>query len=539
MLQALARCWRVDPASEAEPMVGQLVEAMHTSSTCQQILATCSPQAHKALALLLENPAGLPSHRLTVNYGHIRKLGPAGMLREAPWAKPESVLEELFYKGLIYRAYGNVSGGYGEVLWVPEELAANLVQTDTNAPLEREEPGPIPDVVRSNERVVSEDILALLVQAKVGKFKELHLNLLNNPALKNRLVGGTEPGYLSFIERLVGRSRLLTEAEGYLQPSARARSWMRAEYPRQLAALYIAWRDNPMRDELVSLGLNIEGGKQPQLNKARKNLCAFLGKCLPGKWYSLDAFIANLQSDRPDYMRTDGDYDAWSVTTNGGEQTLRGYTSWAALEGAFARYLVSKPLYWLGIVSLGSPPGDADSVIFTLNQTGSEILHNRWKPGQLAAAIYAAVDDNFLVTIQVQDTLYERFQLERFSTWQSQSEVAQYLISERSVWEGVNAGIAVEQMLRFLERICAGKVSAVVKRALHAWGGHFGRASLQKAVILQVADAEVMVQILHNTELRRLLGAEISPTQRLVPLANLAVLIERLKQVGIWPTLKL
>ncbi|MHB9034684.1 MAG: helicase-associated domain-containing protein [Anaerolineae bacterium] len=462
-----------------------------------------------------------------------------------PWRDPQSPLEELYYKGLIYRAYGNIEDYYGEVLWVPGELRDALLLAFA--------PGNQPDAFHGASNVIShprdnilvEDLMALLVRTKVGKYRSLkHPGAgIKLPweylGIEGRLLGGNDPDYLGFIEELTNSARLVTENEGFLRPSARARTWLKAGYARQKMILYSAWLADANLNIVETCGIHLMGKKALPIPDAKHNLGAVLATLQPDTWFEINPFIKHLQIIRPDYLRSDGDYDSWSVSVKNENQPVRGYASWERIEGALARYLILKPLYWLGIITLGATEDGAQPGLFCLNTDGLDLLNNQTLKPPAVPAPAAVADDSYTISIPIQNTIYERFQLERFSTWQGQTDTARYLLSERSVWEGVNAGITVQQIIRFLERICAGQVSPVMMRALHAWGGHFGRVTLQKAVIIQVVDAETMGVMLKQPDIRRLLGAEVSPTQRLVPTANLAVLIERLKLIGIWPTIKL
>lgn len=543
MLQALTRIWQATPANilDNEGTARALAEAMQSTDKVQRIVDELSYAARQALALLMNHPEGLPSYRLTINFGQIRKLGPARMDREQPWANPQSALEELFYKGILHRAYGTVTSTLGEILWVPAEILSVL--TPVTSETESTDAFQGPGTVLSHEHLICEDIMAIL-----SKLKKTPVQKMRGPDsplklpwdqldLHGRLMGGFNPERLQFLEHLLVRSRLVEVQNGMLQPGIRARNWLRSEETRRLIVLWNAWRDNHAAREIASLGVEIKGHKTLNLAEARQNLSALMAALPAGKWFALDEIIARLKIAHPDYLRTDGDFDAWEVVTGATDTPRRGYATWDLLEAKLAESLITQGLYWLGLVNLGE--AEAKRVYIQLTQAGSDVLNKTVPLVTEPSPVNAGIDDRFMVTIPVRDTLYDRFQLERFCTWQNQDELARYLLSEQSVWEGVNSGITIEQMMRFLERLAAGRFSPVVKRSMLAWGGHFGRVNLQKAVVIQVADEQVMAQLLSHANIRRLLGASISPTQRLVPAANIDLLIERLKQIGIWPSIKL
>ncbi len=115
----------------------------------------------------------------------------------------------------------------------------------------------------------------------------------------------------------------------------------------------------------------------------------------------------------------------------------------------------------------------------------------------------ATIDDDFGVRLPVAETLYERYQLERFAEWQAQDErTAAYRITADAVWLSQDAGIKIEQILAFLRRIGGENASPVVLRTLQAWGGRFGRVFVRPRLVLQTAAEATMQQLLHNAQIR-------------------------------------
>ena len=549
MLQALARIWQVDPrTTDSRELIERLIIAMQTPTLVSSVVQTLSPVAHQALLALERTPAGIPSHRLVVTYGQIRKLGPARIEREEPWRNPQSPLEEVYYNGMAYRAYGTIGSYYGEVLWIPQELANILASLVIAQPSDASEAIQAPLAIATDENAICEDIVAILVKLKKIKLvrdkrrTRQHALPWDELSLQARMQGALLSERLALLQELVWRLQLIAETDGSLKPSARARNWMRQSPERRLTALFIAWRDNPGWNELLHLAsVRIETHTPIGIIEARRTLCTALAAYPPGVWTRIDSFVSALKNTHPDFLRPDGDYDAWTVHDAHSNQQIIGFSAWESVEGVLARYLVLMPLYWLGIVNLGTTEGSEQVDLFELTQQGWIIINHSLK-GQAVPAqapLPASIGDDFIITLPVQGTLYERYQLERLAEWLSQDELARYIITEESIWESISSGISIEQVLRFLGYISDGKVSPVVIRALHAWGGRFGRVTMQAAVILQVADEKLMAQLVEEPNVRRLLGAEVSPTQRLVPAANVPILVQRLKALGIWPSLKL
>lgn len=549
MLQALARVWQVEPhTSDSRELIERLIVAMQTPALVSSVVHTLNPLAYQALLVLERTPEGIPGHRLVVSFGQIRKLGPVRIEREEPWRNPQSPLEELYYCGMVYRAYGTIGSYYGEVLWIPQELANTLAGLVSDHPHAISEAVQTPNSIATNVNAIGEDIVAILVRLKRIKIsrdkRQTRQRSLpwDELGLQSRMQGTLQPERLVLLQELVWRLQLITETDGSLVPGVRARNWMRQNSARRLSAIFIAWRDNPQWNELHHLtSVRIETHATIDIIEARRALCIDLAAYPAGVWTSIDSLIAAIKNTHPDFLRTDGDYDAWTVRDTISNQRIAGFAGWDSVEGALVRHLVLMPLYWLGIVNLGTSEGSEQVDLFELTQQGWDVINHT--PGGLSlpvqSSLPASIGDDFVVTLPVHETLYERYQLERLAEWLSQDSLARYKITEESIWESINSGISIDQVLRFFTRISEGKVSPIVVRTLHAWGGRFGRVILQTVVTLQVTDAALMTQLLEEPSLRHLLGDEVSPTQRLVPSANVPLLVQRMKALGIWPSLRL
>jgi hypothetical protein len=558
-------------------MAMQLAQAMLDDEALARTAQRLSVEARSALAEVLQAGGALPGHRLALKYGAIRRLGPARVEREQPWLHPAGALEELYYSGLIYRTYGQVGGYYGETLIIPQQLAERLQTLSVEAPrLEVAETQP-PPRVRRGDKALTEDLFATLVRLRQQRVEmptrpQQARDLPSRPmalALGPRLVVPDDAERLDLIWHLLWRLRLVRPTRGVLQVSPHARRWLRAADGPRARAMYLAWRDDVRWDELCRVPtLRCEDtGWQSNPVVARRNLEAVLARCPADVWLSLDSFVAMLKQHRPDYLRPDGDFDSWFIRDAETDRYLQGFASWDRVEGDLARHLLVRPLCWLGIIDVGLDEDDRPVAVMLTGSGRSILSAARAQPadgsdgaadavaehdesplpdeaGDMtpseAPGAKAVVDDDFGVTIPLRGTLYDRYQLERFSEWQEQdNERAVYRITAESVWKSQDAGIQIEQILSFLRRIGGEGASSVVLRTLQAWGGRFGRVFIRRQVVLQTADEQTMQQITQQAALRALLGEPLSPTTRLVDEAHVDEITRLLKTLGIWPHIRL
>jgi len=222
---------------------------------------------------------------------------------------------------------------------------------------------------------------------------------------------------------------------------------------------------------------------------------------------------------------------------------LTGYEAWDKIEGAAARHIIAFSLRWLGVVDIGRVREGAPGTAFQITERGWALLVEDETPssGKQPAppSPPAEIDADFTVIVPLENSLYERYQLERFAEWKTQDTQAVYRITAESIWRSQNAGIKIAQIMRFLKRISRDQVPAAVLRTLQAWGGRFGRAFIRKSLLLQTVDERTMKQISARPEIGPLLGEALSSTACMVDEGHVEELVERLKALGIWPHCKI
>jgi len=558
-LRAIADVFAVRLADDdARETVTRLAEAMLAPEALGRALAALSPEAKAALAEVARQGGAVPSHRLALTHGPIRRLGPARLEREQPWLNPENALEELYFRGLVYRAYGSLGEYFGEVFLIPQQLLERLPSPNSYAVPTQPTVAESPQEIQSDGSACVEDILGILVRLRRNRVRLADEEAGGPPSevirqsdLQARLLGEWEPERLAFLWRLLWRLGLVERKDDLVRPSLRAREWLRLTDAERQRRAFAAWRDDSVWDELEwvpSLQCEETPGRSVSIAVRKQLLDALKGWPTDG-WYTLESFVVELKQHHPDYLRPHGDLTNWYVRDRSTGEYLSGLGSWDKIEGALARHVLSRPLRWLGAVELGFDPAMQGPAVFRVTESGQHLLAARRAEGEpkpQRRAPLATVAEDLTVRISLLNSMHERYQLERFAEWRSQDIgpysppeewVATYCITDESVWQGQNSGIKIEQILRFLERISGGAVPAHVQRQLLAWGGRLGRASIRRTVLLQTTDADTMQQIAARPELAALLGESLTPTTCLVEESNVEALIEHLKAMGIWPRL--
>ena len=554
-LQAIAAAWQIPlPKADVHEMASTLAQAMLVSEALPELLPNLSIAAQQALAEIVAEGGLVPGHRLAARYGSIRRLGPAAIEREQPWLQPANPVEELYYRGLVYRTYGAIGDYTGEVFLVPEGLLERVAPLLADAPHLEIARIDAPAVIRADGRALIEDLFAFLVRIRhappAATWGRLPTAASSPDALglEKRLLGESTPERVALLRRLLLRLRLIQENRGLLYPSSRAREWLRFSDLHRIWSLYIAWVDDRRWNELAFLSsLNLQESRlltDSDAPRSRHALIEILGQCPLETWVSLDSLVQALRHLRPDYLRPGGDYDSWQVRDASTGEQLAGLGYWDRIEGVVARQIVLGPLRWLGIVDVGYDGSQGQAVAVRLTSQGHRLIVAREREPELAEIAVpeplATIDDDYLVHIAVVSSLYERYQLERFAEWQGQDDrTAHYQITAESLWSSHSAGVKIDQVLNFLKRISKEQVPPAVARSLQAWGGRFGRVLVHRALLLQTIDEETMHLLRSRPEIRALLGQQLSTTLCLVDEDKIEELTAKLKEIGIWPHVRI
>jgi len=522
MLRAIAEQRGIELTTNRQrEVVEQLAEELVQPESIADILEMLKPQEREALESLVSEGGRNKFHLFVRQYGEIRAFGPGSLERERPWENPVSAAEGLWYSGLIYRAFDEMEGQTSEFIFVPQDLLPLLPEAEKRPPAFVVEAVSTPSVVRQGDLALVQDTCAFLSYLQNEDVKPRRDGSLPRHDLEriteSFLDKGDDTERLAFIHHLCQRLGLVHTSQGFLKPNPpEAKRWLKAPRAAQLLALQEAWRDDPAWNELwriTSLRCEPTGWRNDPL-LARKKILEHLAGCPPEQWLSLSSFTKAIKESDPDFQRPDGDYTSWYIREVATGQYLMGFQHWDQVEGALIVHLVTRPLHWLGVTSLGyNAEGALSSFVTTQAVIASEskqsliraaeiassqtpllamtraeqlrsFLITPWGaaflglPGEVPAEAVPppmVVQPDFTILAPASGSLYDRFQLERVAAWQSSGEPYLYRITRNSLASGLRQGIKIEMVLAFLKRVSGGKVPRNVVSALRNWDKRRGQ----------------------------------------------------------------
>lgn len=481
MLRALAENLGValDTNRQTEA-ADRLAAALAEPSSVQIALARLSVEGRSALGRLLAAGGQMRAPQFNRQFGQVRPVGPGRLEREAAWRHPANPAEELFYVGLIYRAFCQDEQGPGEFVVIPDELRRLLPQPPAAPPFAVAAvlgPGKPP----VQEATLVRDLFLYLVYAQnhdVRPYVDGRLGRRDSSALVQRM---GQPGErrLALVHHLAGRLGFAARRGNLLRlEPAPVKGWLTAAPARQLAVLQAAWRDDPAWLDLCQVpGLvcDLRTGWLERTDPAatRKRLLSWLTHCPPEGWWSCASFVTAIKAADPDFQRPDGDYDSWYIRDAAGEAYLSGFESWDRVEGALIADLLAGPLRWLGAVHwIESDAGP----LCRMTAEGARWLGLAAGEIEVPRPAPITIGQDFLIDLPDPTSLYVRFQLERFADLE-QAEPCRYRLTAGALGRALARGVQVEQVLTFLKRAGQRPVPANVAGQLRQWARRGGGAS--------------------------------------------------------------
>jgi hypothetical protein len=520
----------------------QLAAALNDPAATAAALAVCSPAAQAAWRALFAAGGRMKAGVFArTSGGEIRAIGPGRLEREVIWREPENPAEELWYRGLIYRAFADFGDGPLEYFYIPEDLAApaEMAQSPAQPTAPTIASVPAPEAARKTQNALAVDVCAILSAAR-----ELPAQIDKTGRLRDddtqRFTAGLLPP-----EREAARLELaltLARVRGWLKPdrsrlvldAGSATAWLRLTHWEQMTALFKAWRDggDAWNDLRHVPALVTEGDWRNDPGLARRTVTQALRVLEPAAWYPISGLIAQIKAATPDFQRPDGDYTRWYVRDAASGGYLAGFESWGDVEGRLLRFLLTGPLFWLGAVALD---GAAAPSVFRLTSFGAAWLNGR-TPETFPRPARAAVGEDFTVTAPLTLPLIDRFRLLRFTEPQFDGyefgQPTRHRITRGSLARARAGGVKPDAIVDFLRHATGGKLSPRVASALARWGQQCGTVRISKGAVLRVEDASILATLRADPVIAPLLGELISAQAVLVREANLPRLLAIIQDTG-------
>jgi hypothetical protein len=548
MLRGIAELRGVALATNSRAeAAAQLTALLAEPSTTETILAGCSQAANAAWAALQNSGGQMKLSAFTRSFGEFRPIGPGRLEREAVWRQPQGPAEELWYRGLIFRAFTDLGDGLVEYVYIPDELRRPRAAVPAATDLHPSLPALTGTPSRTRQALNSLAVDACWLLAAL-RAAPVRLETHGRPAPRDdaRLREGLliqDATRLDFLlSLLLERGWLVTE-RGRLAPAPQnSLNWLKSTHWEQMTALFHTWRNSADRppatagwnDLRHTPGLQPEGGWRNDPLLARHAVLDALSLVDGRAWYAVADLAAWIKARDPDFQRPDGNYHNWYLRDTATGGYLSGFESWDSVEGRLVHFLITGPLFWLGAVALSfSESGRPDG--FRLSSAGLAWL-NDIVPAELPRPARLVVHDDFTISAALRLPLNDRYRLLRFTepamAGYRLGQPTRHRITRGSLAGARAAGLTADGIQHFLQRASGNPLPARVAAGLTRWGLHAGSVRISKGAVLRVEDADTLAKLRSDPAVVPLLGDLISAQAVLVNEANLPKLLEVLEQLG-------
>ena len=483
-------------------------------------------ESRLALIALVAGNGRLPWQDFVRRYGDLRDAGIGRRDRQQVHFKPISSTEVLYYRALLGRAFFETSIGLQEYAYIPDDLLilfpSNRSEVDPvigrlATPLERSHPLP------ASDRIL-DDACTLLAGLRLG-WKGLPEGF---PLTLPREI------QLEFLKAAGLVDQPASEASHPVPQAEMVKEFL--EEPRSAALLRLvnAWLASTSFNELHQVpGLICEGTWNNDPLSTRLFVLGLLGRIPAGKWWSLPALIWMIRETTPDFERPAGDYSSWLIRRHGDDTFLHGFEHWDDVEGALIRYILTGPLFWLGIVDLASSEPGGPITAFRLTNWSAALLHGQKPSGFPAEAgkLHASANGRISVPRLLLRTV--RYQIARFSEWESgKNDDYRYRLTPKSLMAAMQQGLKVSHLLPLLNKYAAAPLPPAFVRALNRWELYGTQARLERPVILRLSKPEVLEE-LRSSRAGRFLGEVLGPTTVVVKQGAQAKILSALAELGL------
>lgn len=367
----------------------------------------------------------------------------------------------------------------------------------------------------------------------------LHLNeaLLIREELAHAR-GESQASRLAFLSFLARTMDLVREQDRRLITPAGAWRWLSLPTTQQATALWAGWRDATDWDDVQRIpSLRVEPSAHARHDPAavrQRALAALIPVLSPNAWVSLsDAALAIRERD-PAFLRPhDPEHSVrWEIVDAVTGRDLAPARYWDLVEGALLRYLLTGPLHWLGLISLGyDAAGTLNHCALTL--MGAHLwAHAPWSPPAREPLV---IQPNFEVVASFHADPGAMLRLEHVADLVQAGPARVYRFTQDRFRAALDAGADPDAILAFLEQASAGSLPQNVAYTLREWAGQHGRVRLEPVTLLRTDDAVLMQELRAARRIAPLLDEVLSPVVNVVPEENVTALADRLREDGYMP----
>jgi hypothetical protein len=531
-LRIIASFWGLELSSpEPRTALQELSSAMLDAQLMLEIIEALPLDAKNTLEALLLEKGRIPWLDFTRRFGELRQAGPGRRDREKIYQNPVSPVEVLYFRGLIGRAFFETKTGLLEFAYIPDDLIPHIPVEQRTAPLQLGRiaaPGERKYTQPAGDKIL-DDACTLLASLRMGWNSLPDGTTLSIP-------GKLLMGILHSAGMLDGVGDEVSNPGLHLE---RIKEFLEADRSEALLLLVRSWLETDQFNELRLLpDLVCEGVWENDPKKARQYLIRKLKAIPAGKWWNLTAFIASIRDSNPEFLRTAGEFNSWLIRRQQDGSFLHGFQHWDDVEGELIRFIISVPMYWLGLTDLSMAEEDGAVTAFRLSKRGLDMLEGHVPAQSHPEDGLLHVSSNGRITVPEYFPRPVRYLVSRCSEWEKEGQTDfRYRLTPASLKKAQEQGIRVSQLLSILNKYKAAAIPPSFSRAMNRWEINGTEARLEAPIILRLSRPEVLDE-LRKSKAGRFLGEILGSTTVVVKQGAREKVVAALGELGILTDIK-
>jgi hypothetical protein len=528
-VQRLARSWKLElSARDFASTRDEFIHLVKDRELFTEVIETL-PERATAGWQYLATHKGQESWSIFIRqFGELRTFGAAKRVREEPDLHPTSATEDLWYRGLIGRAFLGRPPATQEYAYIPDEFLAfldlkidqaNRIDLRPAAALEKKL------VFPASERIL-DDVTDLLAALRMGRPTE-------------SIFAQHSEAYQRFVNSLLLENGLLSNP---LSPDAgKVKDFLARPRGEALYELFKAWVTSSRINDLRMLpGLLFEGNWSNDPLTPRTLIVETLRSTDPKTWWSVSAFLNQVREKQPDFQRPAGDYDSWFIRDAVTNEHLHGAEHWEEVDGKLLYTLLSGPLHWLGLTDLARSDKGSLVTAFKLSALGVDLIENRAPSKCKAEDGILTVSSDGILHVPVNTPRAIRYQVARFSMLQSgESGERKYRITPASLKAAADQGLKVSHLLQLFQQAKVKDLPPNLVQQMERWEKYGAEASVEQVILLRLARPELLPLLQKNSRASGCIASVLNNQAILLKPGKMEQMRQSLAELGLLAEIKL
>jgi hypothetical protein len=530
-LQRIARAWSLELSAQSfTEALPELASGMLDPELFAEIIDALPAVPAQAWKYLIAHQGKETWATFSREFGDLRPYGLAKRSREEPDLHPVNANEFLWYRGLIGRAFLNLSGTPQEYVFIPDEFL-----TFTSVPEQTVSEYLLPRPASEAEKKVP----LLADDAILDDITELLASLRMNRQVFTEEENIPQRAYQAFLLNLLAEMEIISPAR--LPNPERVIEFLSLPRGAALLTLFTTWHNSQKINDLRMLpGLIFEGNWQNDPHGPRELLLQIVSTVSSTSWWSIPSLLSQIKAHRPDFQRPAGDYDSWFILEQKSREYLRGFTNWDKVDGALLRYLLVGPLHWLGVLDLARGERSASPLALRLSSLGTALLkdetpqHVRTENG----SVTLLNNGTLLLNRDVPRPL--RYQIARFcSPVADKKKPGKYRLTAESLAQASEQGLRPTQLLQILQLAHVKSVPQSISEALDRWEKYGPEVLFEPVTLLRLDKPELLPMLQKNPHISRYFGEVLNNKTVILKPGSAAALQQSLAELGLLTQVKI